>query len=185
MIGNHIQPDEITFTNILTAISSLGPSELEKVVQIHQQITQRKFDSNVILINSLIKTYTKCGELSKSIKLYNHMIGNNITRDKTTLITILATISSLGPGALEKGKKIHQHITKHKLDTNRAVINSLIQMYNNCGEPNKSIELYDRMIENNIKPNKMNFASILSIISNLGPSALEKGKQIHQQITHR
>eukprot|EP01112_Ceratiomyxa_fruticulosa_P012827 TRINITY_DN3578_c0_g1_i14.p1 TRINITY_DN3578_c0_g1~~TRINITY_DN3578_c0_g1_i14.p1 ORF type:complete len:143 (-),score=39.22 TRINITY_DN3578_c0_g1_i14:284-712(-) len=125
--------------------------------------------------------YTKCGEPNKAIAVYDHMIGNNITPNEITYINILSAISNLGPTALEKGKQIHQHITQHKLDTDVILLNSLIQMYTKCGEPNKSIELYDQMIANNITPTEITFTNILSAISNLGPTALEKGKQIHQR----
>eukprot|EP01112_Ceratiomyxa_fruticulosa_P002872 TRINITY_DN13172_c0_g1_i1.p1 TRINITY_DN13172_c0_g1~~TRINITY_DN13172_c0_g1_i1.p1 ORF type:complete len:100 (+),score=27.92 TRINITY_DN13172_c0_g1_i1:35-301(+) len=55
-------------------------------------------------------------------------------------------------------------------------------MYNKCGKPNKSIEVYDQMIAHNFKLTEITFTNILTAISNIGPNALERGKQIHQQI---
>ncbi|MCO5584672.1 hypothetical protein L7F22_038603 [Adiantum nelumboides] len=66
-----IEPNEVTFICVLKACSSLAA--LEQGKHVHFQIVQKGFESKVVIGNSLIDMYSKCGSLNDALVLFGRM----------------------------------------------------------------------------------------------------------------
>eukprot|EP01112_Ceratiomyxa_fruticulosa_P014488 TRINITY_DN4150_c0_g1_i1.p1 TRINITY_DN4150_c0_g1~~TRINITY_DN4150_c0_g1_i1.p1 ORF type:complete len:747 (-),score=107.71 TRINITY_DN4150_c0_g1_i1:123-2363(-) len=184
MMGYVVLPNEITFINILSVISNFGPAYLSKGKYVHQQIIKQNI-LNIELYNALAHMYTACGKPHISLRLFEDMQHYRLPRDSVAYLQVFTAISLLGPDALEKGKQIHQEIAPRKSIMERKMITALMKMYLECGEPHKSLDVYEELFKNEIVPDVQFFVMALVVIARLGKSALEKGKQVHKDIiTH-
>eukprot|EP01112_Ceratiomyxa_fruticulosa_P014203 TRINITY_DN4049_c0_g4_i1.p1 TRINITY_DN4049_c0_g4~~TRINITY_DN4049_c0_g4_i1.p1 ORF type:complete len:800 (+),score=152.26 TRINITY_DN4049_c0_g4_i1:81-2480(+) len=172
--------DEATLNLLLTACFMVGPSALELGKQIHNEIVAQKFDSNSTLIGSLIKMYASVGQPHQAIKVFDDSMKNkNFIPNQAAYVSLLMALTSMGSKGLLKGKQAHEQIKQKKYDRGLSVVNSLLQMYEKCGDQNMAIVLYDELKEHGLTPDEFTFAIVLSCLSKVGPSALENGKRVH------
>jgi pentatricopeptide repeat protein len=131
---------------------------------------------------------------------------NNITPDEITFMSVLSACADLK--LLTKGKEIHNQI-KGEIGNNLgtalvnmygkcgdlnaaetifhhikikpiSTYNALISSFQQNSQPQKSLELFEEMKQNNITPDEITFVSVLSACADL--KLLSKGKEIHNQI---
>ncbi|XP_057873705.2 pentatricopeptide repeat-containing protein At4g30700-like [Cryptomeria japonica] len=173
----NIKPSSTTFASILPVIAKMGA--LDQGIDIHQNIMEMGFLSNVIVANSLIDMYSKCGRMYKARELFDNMPQRDVV-SWTTMIGGYAqngffenaletfkqmqlagvkpnstTFTSILPacaqlGALEHGMDIHQSIMERGLLSDVVVVNALIDMYGKCQTIHKARELFDTMPEKNV-----------------------------------
>ncbi|XP_057848841.1 pentatricopeptide repeat-containing protein At3g12770 [Cryptomeria japonica] len=166
-----IQPDKFTYPFAAKACGVL--SDLEKGKEIHYHIVRAGLESDVIVANSLLAMYAKCGCMGyacllfdkmpeKTVVSWNTMIAgyahNGYANEALAIFHQMkskevkpdkATIVSLLPscaacGALQEGKDIHGYIIRHRLESDVEVKNSLITMYGKCG----SLDAADKVFVN-------------------------------------
>ncbi|KAJ7544990.1 hypothetical protein O6H91_09G102000 [Diphasiastrum complanatum] len=227
-----LKPDEMTFVCMLDACTKLGA--LEMGMQIHSDIIEAGFESNVFIGTSLINMYGKCGSFAHAIQTFDFIpTRNTITwnavismyskhgrsmealavfkkmkqegfkPDGVTFVCILNACASLT--ALEQGQQVHVDIVEAGYESDIFVGNALIDMYAKCGDieqafwvfnqmPEKNIiswnaiiagfcihahsaealRLFRKMQEQQLKPDKITFVSLLSLCSHLG--LVERGR---------
>eukprot|EP01112_Ceratiomyxa_fruticulosa_P012848 TRINITY_DN3581_c0_g1_i1.p1 TRINITY_DN3581_c0_g1~~TRINITY_DN3581_c0_g1_i1.p1 ORF type:complete len:394 (-),score=56.95 TRINITY_DN3581_c0_g1_i1:70-1251(-) len=147
--------------------------------------------------------------------LMDYMVENKIDFDRGCFVQLIRRCIDQGGQALELAHSVYKQQSSSLFTNDSNIQNLVLQMFAKCDDVNKSIEvfqsyqqpglelwnciiglakqsnpqkaveLYDQMIANNITPNEITLVNTLSAISNLGPTALEKGKQIHQHIPHK
>ncbi|KAB2631384.1 pentatricopeptide repeat-containing protein [Pyrus ussuriensis x Pyrus communis] len=66
----------VTYASVSTALSGLAELDLGR--QVHSHILCRELPSYVVLLNSLIDMYSKCGNLSYSRRIFDSMTGRTI-----------------------------------------------------------------------------------------------------------
>lgn len=132
----------VTYASVLTAVSGLAALELGK--QVHGHILRLELPFYLVLQNSLIDMYSKCGSLSYSRRIFDNMserstiswnamlvgygkhgMGKEVIevfnlmkedyRVKPDSITILAVLSGCSHGGMEqKGLEIFEEILRDK-----------------------------------------------------------------------
>ncbi|XP_024529452.1 pentatricopeptide repeat-containing protein At3g26782, mitochondrial [Selaginella moellendorffii] len=63
-----LKPDAVTFIAVLEACASLG--RLSEVKALHAQISESELESNVVVTNTLINMYARCGSLEEAERLF-------------------------------------------------------------------------------------------------------------------
>jgi pentatricopeptide repeat protein len=137
-----MQSKYVTYTGIITALSGLAALDLGK--QVHNHVLRSEIPSFVVLQNSLIDMYSKCGNLTYSRRIFDTMYERTViswnamlvgyskhgegrevlelftlmrkeNKVKPDSVTILAVLSGCSHGGLEdRGLNIFQEMTSGK-----------------------------------------------------------------------
>ncbi|KAI5064468.1 hypothetical protein GOP47_0021138 [Adiantum capillus-veneris] len=157
-----LSPDAVTFISILEACGSIGA--VDKGDLIYDEIAKQGLLKNSIALGTaLVTMYTKCGALPKArqvlealparnaitwsaliagyaeqgdselaLKSLEEMQVEGFSPDVVTFTCLLKACSFAG--AIEKGEKIHDEISKHGfLEKDVVLATALVDMYAKCG----------------------------------------------------
>ncbi|GKU94129.1 hypothetical protein SLEP1_g7657 [Rubroshorea leprosula] len=204
IIKNHMG-DNISIANSL--IDMYGKSGKQTFARRIFQRTPR----DVITWNSMISSYTHCGNFAEAVALFEEMVLGSLKPNLATFITVLSACSHLASS--EKGETIHNYIKEEGYELSQSLATSLVDMYAKCGRLEKSRELFDSMKErdavswnvmisgygmhgdaelafqvfqqmetSNVKPNALTFLALLSSCTHSG--LVEEGKYLFDRMHH-
>lgn len=168
-------PNKGTFIAVVSACTNDLRLEGEHV---HARLAECEYKLNVILWNTLINMYGKCGDLKKSLEVFDSLPQRSIV-SWNALITLharhglgskafelfiqlhqegelpnIVTFRGLLPGfeslALKECKKLHTRIICHGVDAGHDATSSLINMYCKCGSFLDAQEVFDFMPEHDL-----------------------------------
>lgn len=160
---------------------------------------------DVVLWTTVVDGYAQKGRFVEAMSLFRKMLGNSVTPNPVTLVSILLACS--GVGSLRRGKSVHGFVIRNQVDLDVVINTSLIDMYAKCGcvktayrifseVPEKNVvcwtaminglgmhglyldalATFDKMVTEKNFPNSVTFASVLSACSHSGE--VEKGWRI-------
>eukprot|EP01112_Ceratiomyxa_fruticulosa_P013525 TRINITY_DN3806_c0_g2_i1.p1 TRINITY_DN3806_c0_g2~~TRINITY_DN3806_c0_g2_i1.p1 ORF type:complete len:711 (+),score=97.85 TRINITY_DN3806_c0_g2_i1:86-2218(+) len=135
--------------------------------------------------NSFVEEKGKEHSFESVLEVYETMVRSQLAIPVETYVSVLNAISHIGKKELSRGVQIHHNITNKGLHTNLDIVNGLLQMYNKCGNPLKSIEIFNELLITDIKPNITIFCSAVQACIEMGKRGLEIGKYLHNLITTR
>ncbi|KAI3418297.1 uncharacterized protein J3R85_013909 [Psidium guajava] len=155
------QPDEYTYTSILSACACLQYVEVGQ--QLHCTIIKNRLTSNLFVGNALVDMYAKSGDLEESrkqfeclksrdkvswnaiivgyvqgekeneaFKMFQRMNLTGIAADEAALASIFSACANTQ--ALDQGKQVHGLAVKSGLELSLYAGSSLIDMYAKCGD---------------------------------------------------
>ncbi|KAJ7561018.1 hypothetical protein O6H91_03G010900 [Diphasiastrum complanatum] len=236
-----LEPDRIAYVGLLNACASLGA--LEEGRRIHELIIQSRCNGDIVVGNSLINMYVKCGSLEdactqfnnmserdvvtwstfiggyancgqgeKALKLFEQMHQHHSKPDRVTFLAVLNACAATG--ALEEGRCAHSELIQNGWHLDVVVGSCLIDMYCKCKslpdawkvfnsmskenvvawnamitglvkceEGKSALELYKRMQQEQVQPDKVTFLGVLNACASL--SALQEGREVHAQVRQR
>ncbi|XP_019190426.1 PREDICTED: pentatricopeptide repeat-containing protein At3g09040, mitochondrial [Ipomoea nil] len=171
------QPDEYTYTSILSACACLEDLYLGQ--QLHSIIIKNKFASNLFVGNALVDMYAKSGSLGDAMQqfdliqgrdhiswnaiivgfvqdgeeetgfnLFQKMMLEGITPDEVSLASVLSACAN--KRALNKGKQVHCLLIKVGLETGCFAGSSLVDMYCKCSNIEAATEVFSCMPERSV-----------------------------------
>eukprot|EP00268_Persea_americana_P010583 TRINITY_DN14316_c2_g1_i2.p1 TRINITY_DN14316_c2_g1~~TRINITY_DN14316_c2_g1_i2.p1 ORF type:complete len:1223 (+),score=228.06 TRINITY_DN14316_c2_g1_i2:66-3734(+) len=174
---SNAQPDQYTFTSLLTLSADQGNEDQGK--QIHAHIIRTIARQNIILETELVHMYAKCGNLDyaqqifdrmrernayswnslivgceqngeaeKALELFNQMQLLGIKRDQFSLDSALSACGSLPDG--KKVKQIHCYILRNALEKDPVLKCTLVDMYSKCGLIDQALKTYEQMNEKDV-----------------------------------
>lgn len=172
MIRNDVKPNMFTFSSVLRACESS-----QTLKQLHCATIKPGLESDVFIRSSLIDSYSKCGELQTSLKVFNEMetldavvwnsiIGSfaqNNEGDKALnlfkrmkragFVANQASLTSVlrsctSLSLLELGRQVHVHILKHSSDL--ILDNALVDMYCKSGSLEDAKDVFTQMPEKDV-----------------------------------
>ncbi|XP_077217455.1 pentatricopeptide repeat (PPR) superfamily protein [Tasmannia lanceolata] len=134
-----LQLDNFTCTQLINSYSSFHKSDSARIV----------FDSaqnpNVVLFNSMIRTYTRTGKHRKALELYHEMLESRLEPDKYTFTFVLKACT--GVSDLEECALIHHEIVRKGLKRDVFIGTGLVDMYSKLGRIETARELFEQMPE--------------------------------------
>ncbi|VFQ84196.1 unnamed protein product [Cuscuta campestris] len=171
-------PNQITFINVLSAISSLSLIGLAR--QIHALALKHSAANDVSIENAFLTCYGKCGEmddcekifsrmldrrddmswnsmicgyihnelLSKAMDLIWLMLHNGQRLDCFTLSTVLSACASVA--TLERGMEVHACGVRACLESDVVVGSALVDMYAKCGRIDYASKFFKLMPQRNV-----------------------------------
>eukprot|EP01018_Ginkgo_biloba_P003193 Gb_13221 [translate_table: standard] len=172
-----IQPDQFTFATVLPACANVAC--LEQGMEIHEEITRRGFQSNVIVESALVDMYAKCGSIEKARDVFDKMHRPDVvswntmiaayTRDgsckealtmfnqmqragiRPDQFTFASVLSACANfAALEQVIEFHREIIRNGFQCTVFVQNTLVDTYANCGSIEKARHVFDKMPQRDI-----------------------------------
>lgn len=171
-----IKPDKVIFLCVLKACSKVGA--IGEGMLIHNEIVKDELDLDVVLANTLVDMYAKCGNLRGARKLFEKL-GNRSVVSWGAMITgyaqngqgefvlelyeqmeegfalneiILPCVlkACANSGNLVEGKKIHDRMVKYRVNYDVVIGSTLVDMYAKCGSLEEAREVFDKLSIRNV-----------------------------------
>eukprot|EP01018_Ginkgo_biloba_P039040 Gb_26816 [translate_table: standard] len=172
-----MQPDKYIFPCVLMACTQ--SASLEQGKEIHDDIIRSGYEADLLIGNSLIDMYGKCGDVENA----RHVFDKMSKKDVVSWTTIIAgyvqkgysdeafklfrqmqsegikpnsvTITSILPtcanlAALRQGKEIHDCIVRSGFEANVFVGSALVDMYAKCGAIKEARHVFDKLSERDV-----------------------------------
>eukprot|EP01018_Ginkgo_biloba_P032396 Gb_27797 [translate_table: standard] len=168
----NVAPDHLTFASVLNACADVPTREQGK--QLHAHIVRKGFKSNVVIGNTLVDMYAKCGDVERARQMFNEMAERDgvswnamiagysrhahdvealkLLRDiqqagiKMTQFTFTSILNTCANMLLLKqGKQVHAHIIRTGFESNVFVGSAIVDMYAKCGSIEDARLVFDKM----------------------------------------
>eukprot|EP00257_Ricinus_communis_P016710 XP_015574967.1 pentatricopeptide repeat-containing protein At5g46460, mitochondrial [Ricinus communis] len=176
MMDSGVKPTSTTYACVLTACANA--MDFNMGVQVHGRVSKLGYKSDEFISASLITFYSNCKQVKNAHQVFNETLSKNVVI-WTALLTgcelnskhedalrvfsdmikmgvfpnqstfISAFNSCRGLEALDRGKEIHTVTAKLGLETDVFVGNSLVVMYNECGNVNDAVAVFKKIKEKN------------------------------------
>ncbi|KAJ7536588.1 hypothetical protein O6H91_12G075300 [Diphasiastrum complanatum] len=172
MQREQVQPDKITFVSTLSACVST--ESLEDGKQIHAQIIQRGWDSDIVIGSNLINMYGKCGSIEDACRVFDNMPIKDIVSWNAMILayvkcdlaekaievfremqqkdvepintTFVGVLNACASlAALEEGRRIHTKVVERGLGADVYVSSCLVGMYAKCGSIEDAWKVFNNM----------------------------------------
>lgn len=179
MTRQKIKPTIITCTTMLKACTSMNMLELGLMV--HKYITESRMKRNDILLETaLMNMYVSCGQPQQAFGIWDHIQTYRLT--PTSLTYKIALVAAAAAQALDFGKMIHVHLSQSKVFAwkDLSLVNSLMNMYMKCGQPQTALVIGKQMQANGIQPDQYTYNILLTACADMAD--LDEGKQVHASI---
>lgn len=167
-------------------------------------------ERDVVLWNAMINGYAQIGELDNALEVFGRMVEEGIAPSKFTvtgLLSVYATMGDLSNGrkihgfvekmgceldvvvsnslidmygkckSIEDAREIFERIP----DWDIFSWNSILSVYQQSGDHNETLRLFDRMCRTRIRPDSITVTTALPACSHL--AALMHGREIHGYMT--
>ncbi|KMS99043.1 hypothetical protein BVRB_3g066460 [Beta vulgaris subsp. vulgaris] len=161
----NLKPDNLTVANVLQACAQMR--DLAQGREIHKFVMENNIKIDILVCNSIIGMYAKCGMLDYARELFEE----TSERDEITYGCLIS--GYLAHGYVEKALELFRVMENPSLSTWNSVISGLEQ--NNFHEV--AINLMREMQDLGFKPNSVTVSSVLSALSHF--SNLNRGKEVH------
>ncbi|KAI3464864.1 hypothetical protein Pfo_021527 [Paulownia fortunei] len=200
-----VEPNGITLMSAISACCSV--KDIRKGKEVHLVAIKLGYGEHVLVGNSLIDMYSKCGKLEaarqvfnmiseKDVYTWNSMIGGyyqagycGIAHDlfkqmqESDVLPNVITWNVMITGYIQNGDEDQAMDLFHRMEKNGGVKrdtaswNALIAGYLHCGQKDKALGIFWQMQSCGVKPNSVTILSILPACANL--IAMKKLKEIH------
>ncbi|KAH9310480.1 hypothetical protein KI387_025515, partial [Taxus chinensis] len=194
-----VQPNQFTFTGILPVFAKMGA--MEHGMEIHERIIESGFLTDVVVGNSLIDMYAKCGNTWKARELFDKI-------PRRSVVSWNAMITGYAQnGAVEKAFMLFQEMPERSLVSwnamivgyaQKGVLVEALRLFKKMPQPNvisctaiiagyaqngffqNALDFFNQMELVGVKPNSATFASIIPACAKIRAS--EQGMEIHRRI---
>ncbi|XP_057863749.2 pentatricopeptide repeat-containing protein At1g08070, chloroplastic [Cryptomeria japonica] len=156
-----VKPDEKTFASILPACAGLGA--LQQGMQIHDQIVESGFQSDVFLVSALIDMYGKCGSLEKARKLFDKMR----PQDVVSWTAMIAGYAIHGRG--KEALKIFEQMKHSGINPNHVTLICVLSACCHAGLVEEGRLYFSGMYENHhITPSMRHYNCMVDLLGRAG-----------------
>lgn len=161
-----VTPDEITMLSLVSACSKLG--DLEMGEKLHHYIEKNELEIGGNLLNCLVHMYMKWGKMEKALELATRSNSDSDFVLWTTLV-----------GGYVKSDKIHaaRYVFDRMTERNLISWMTMISGYVQGGYYDESLELFQQMRLENVRPDEVLIGTALSASAHVEDRKL--GMSIH------
>ncbi|PIA30748.1 hypothetical protein AQUCO_05400090v1 [Aquilegia coerulea] len=148
--------------NIVSAILS-ADLHLTLGKQIHSLVVKKSFGSNPYVSNGLINMYSKCGELTESVKVFSSMI----ERNSVSWNSMIAAFARHGRGF--ESLQLYEQMKSECVEPTDVTFLSLLQACSHVGSIEKGMGLLKSMSNvHGISPRMEHYACVVDMLGRAG-----------------
>ncbi|KAM0992497.1 hypothetical protein ACFX13_010900 [Malus domestica] len=162
---DRVCPNQFTLSSVLKSCSSLSDFRTGK--GIHGWILRHGIDLDMVLENSILDVYVKCGGFDYAERLFEAM------EERDTVAWNIMMGAYMHVGDMEKALDLFRRLPFKDVASWNIILYGLMQN----GHERYALELLYEMVENGPPFNRVTFSEALVLASSL--SVLELGRQIH------
>eukprot|EP01018_Ginkgo_biloba_P005078 Gb_12201 [translate_table: standard] len=167
-----VNPNPVTIASVISMCGHLGV--LEQGKKIHDYMIKRGFESDVLVGNTLIDMYCKCGCLEEACRVFGKMLKRDVVSWNEMIVGYAQN------GHVDEALKIFHEMQLVGVEPNVISWTAVIAACAQNGHVNEALKLFRQMQLVAMKPNLFTITSVLPTCSFL--AALQKGKEIHGYI---
>lgn len=168
MWANGVSVDEVVMVAVLSACAKL--SMVQTGESAHALVIVSGFESYVNVQNVLIHMYSTCGNIISAQKLFD----SSRYLDQISWNSMLSCYFKCGE--VEKARSLFDAIPEKDVVSWSAMISGYVQL----GFSSDTLDLFQEMLLQNVKPDETTLVSVISACTRLG--ALDRGKWVHAYI---
>ncbi|MCO5561641.1 hypothetical protein L7F22_015262 [Adiantum nelumboides] len=168
-----ISPDKVLFSSVLQGCASVR--DLNSGRLLHDHIIRDGFESHMIVGNTLIDLYVKCGSIEEARTVFDRLATRDIVSWGTMIVgyaqhnfdlaalelfessqergmklnkvILLGLLKACGSlRAVSQGQIVHHYVLKEGLESDLVVCNTLLDMYSKFGNLKEAHRVFDRML---------------------------------------
>ncbi|KDP32337.1 hypothetical protein JCGZ_13262 [Jatropha curcas] len=207
MRSENMKFDSVTLASILSACANMKNIELGK--EGHSYCIRNSLESDVVVANSIINMYIKCGRTRNARVVFNYTINKDLTM-WNTLLTAYAELGLVGEtlklfykmqlesvppnvtswnsvilgflrnGKVNNAKDMFTEMQAVGVHPNLVTMTTLISGLLHNGLGNEALQIFQRMQEYRIRPNTESIISTISACRDV--ASLQYGRAIHGYI---
>ncbi|KAL9144611.1 hypothetical protein ABFS82_14G307600 [Erythranthe guttata] len=160
MRGEGFEPDEVTYTSVLSACAQSGMLDIGK--EIHQIILEKRIEMNEFVLNGLVDMYAKCGDLRNARLIFEGIsLQNSATWN--CLITGFA-IHGQCKEAIEFFRRMEVSAVKPDSITFLSVLSACAH----GGFVEEGLKTFSKMEKYGLKPNVKHYGCLVDLLGRKG-----------------
>ncbi|KAJ7527991.1 hypothetical protein O6H91_16G079700 [Diphasiastrum complanatum] len=156
-----VQPDNVTFVLLLKACASLAA--LEQGKQLHSEIIKRGFQSDVVVGNTLVDMYAKCGCTEDAQELFDNMSERNV-------VSWNAMIAGYAHnGIAQEALALFEQMQRDGTKPNEVTYISVLSACAHSGLVDQGCYVFDSMCKTHgVTPTKEHYACMVDLLGRAG-----------------
>ncbi|KAJ4980198.1 hypothetical protein NE237_010978 [Protea cynaroides] len=156
-----VRPNTVTFASILSVCARLSALILCK--QIHCYLIRNRFEANVLLSNSLISAYSKCGNIKSALILFNGVSERNE-------ISWNSMISGLGMhGLVDDMLALFDRMKAAEMKPDHVTFTAILSACGHAGRVDEGWRQFRSMVKDyNIKPELEHYTCMVDLLGRAG-----------------
>ncbi|XP_074371634.1 putative pentatricopeptide repeat-containing protein At3g13770, mitochondrial [Apium graveolens] len=153
----------VTYASVLTAISGLAAYEHGR--QVHSYVLRFQLPSYVVLQNSLIDMYSKCGNLTYSRRIFDNMSERTVI----TWNTMLVGYSKHGRGQ-DVIKLFELMMEENRVSPDKVTFLALLSGCSHGGIENRGLEFFNEMVsgKTDVQPDIEHYGTVVDMLGRAG-----------------
>ncbi|XP_047334765.1 putative pentatricopeptide repeat-containing protein At3g13770, mitochondrial [Impatiens glandulifera] len=152
----------VTYASLLTAISGLAAFDHGK--QVHNQIIRTELPNAVVLHNSLIDMYSKCGSLS-----YARTIFNNLNENKNVISWNAMLVGYSKNGLVNEAEELFERMKEENtIRPNNVTYLAMLSSSGHGGNDERGMEIFEEMLVNRIEPEIEHYGCVVDLLGRSG-----------------
>ncbi|KAJ7540216.1 hypothetical protein O6H91_10G005600 [Diphasiastrum complanatum] len=156
-----VQPDNVTFVLLLKACASLAA--LEQGKQLHSEIIKRGFQSDVVVGNTLVDMYAKCGSTEDARELFDNMS----ERDVVSWNAMIAGYAK--NGLAQEALALFEQMQREGTEPDEVTYVSVLSACAHSGLVDKGRYIFNSMCKNHgVTPIREHYACMVDLLGRAG-----------------
>jgi pentatricopeptide repeat protein len=167
--------DVVTWSALIVGYAQHGHGH--EALNCFERMKREGFSPNAVTFTGILKACSKEEFIRKGEEMHEEIVGKGLMENNTVLGNALVDMYAKC-GMLKKAEQVLKELNV------RDVISwsSLIAGYAHHGKNQEALNCLQLMRNEGLSPNAVTYVSILKACGNIG--AIDKGKQIHEEITN-
>lgn len=173
MLEYQVQATEVTYSSVLRASASLAA--LDTGAQVHSMTVKTRYDRHIVVGNSLIDMYAKCGSINNA-RLVFDMLNE---RDEVSWNAMISGYSTHGLGT--EALKVFEMMQKTKCKPNKLTFVGVLSACSNAGLLDQGQAYFNSMVQDySIEPCAEHYSCMVWLLGRSGH--LDKSVKLIEQM---
>lgn len=161
MLFQNIRPNAVTYASILSVCAQLSAFNLSK--EIHGYLIRQNFDPNILVNNSLIATYSKCGDINNSRTIFEKMP----TKNKVSWNSIILGLGM--HGRTDEMFGFFKRMKELDIEPDYATFTALLSACSHTGKVDMGWKYFESMVdEYKLEPKLEHYTCMVDLLGRAG-----------------
>ncbi|MBA0615603.1 hypothetical protein Godav_015725 [Gossypium davidsonii] len=163
MLRSGMSSNYVTYASVLTALSGLAALDLGK--QVHNHVLRCKLPFYVVLQNSLIDMYSKCGNLIYSRRIFDNMSERTVISWNAMLVGY--SKHGMGREVVELYKLMRN---ENKIKPDSVTLLGVLSGCSHGGMENVGLEIFEEMVngKDEVEPDIEHYGCVVDLLGRAG-----------------